>query len=752
MVQTHFIKAKKGYSACLGGRARLWRSLERLTEFLLLTSCGSDSLINGCLRQRLLDGMSRRGRRLSVEHGAGEAASAAAAHERTLRPRPQPRATALRSGYATTLQISLASECDLAATNSRLPPDSMVEAEEAIFPQYARTLEASSTYIRCRNFILALWLRNPVKYLEYTRVAEVASIQGRLVNIWNSPVLRDAYEFLQRYRYINFGILPLSPQPSSKQSPRIIVIGAGIAGLSAARELLNLYRHHPTEAQPVITVLEGRKRVGGRIFTLPLHTRAQGEEHPSGVDLAAQIVTGFEDGNPLDVIIMKQSQLPVHFLYNANECQLYDYNGEAVDQRVDMRCEELFNEILEQACHTVMEDGRRYVVTGPRVRTSTKTPADIPRLPLPSLGEMFDYHLSRHPKRVMLRPLDWRLINWHIANLEFANAASIDQLSLYNWDQASHLGQKIGGGCFVASIETSYPSHQHGFEGDHAMIPGGYGQVPHAYAFGMDSEHAVLDIKFEKTVDLVSVDPVTGEVTVECADESLYQCDALVMTVPLGILKSNSIVFDPPLPAWKRGAIDRLGMGWFNKVILVFERRFWPADMDSFGALSEPEDRSDSTGGLPAYTAVRGRFFLFWNVDDLNLYPTTRLPVLCSFIAGEAAVEMEADDDETIVNKAMTVLSRIFPYEHPLPPVVEQVVTRWSRDEFARGSYSYVANGASGDDYDHLARPTHGNIFWAGEATCRQHPATVHGALLSGMRVAQEVGDLFLGPLQGNSI
>ncbi|TPX72697.1 hypothetical protein SpCBS45565_g00268 [Spizellomyces sp. 'palustris'] len=656
--------------------------------------------------------MDRRGGRLSLEHGAGEAALAAAPHERTLRPRPQPRATAMRSGYATSLQTSLASECDLAATNSRLPPDSMVEAEEAIFPQYARTPDARSTYIRSRNFILALWLRNPVKYLEYTRVAEVASIQGRLVNIWNSPFLQDAYEFLQRYRYINFGIMSLPPQPCSKQSPRIIVIGAGIAGLTAARELLNLYGHHPTEAQPVITVLEGRKRVGGRIFTLPLHTRAQGEDNPSGVDLAAQ------------------------FLYNANECQLYDYNGEAVDQRADMRCEELFNEILEQACHTVMEGGRRYVVTGPRVRTSTKTPADIPQLPLRSLGEMFDYHLSRHPKRFMLRPLDWRLINWHIANLEFANAASIDQLSLYNWDQ----------------------DDEHGFDGDHAMIPGGYGQVPHAYAFGIDSEHSVLDIKFEKTVDLVSVDPVSGRVTVGCADESLYQCDALSETqdgssdlLPNNHMpwfpQSDSIVFDPPLPAWKLGAIDRLGMGWFNKVILVFERRFWPADMDSFGALSEPEHRLDSTGGLPAYTAVRGRFFLFW-----NLYPTTRLPVLCSFIAGEAAVEMEADDDETIVNKAMTVLSHIFPYEHPLPPVVEQVVTRWSRDEFARGSYSYVANGASGDDYDHLARPTHEKIFWAGEATCRQHPATVHGALLSGMRVAQEVGDLFLGPLKGNSI
>jgi len=32
-----------------------------------------------------------------------------------------------------------------------------------------------------------------------------------------------------------------------------------------------------------------------------------------------------------------------------------------------------------------------------------------------------------------------------------------------------------------------------------------------------------------------------------------------------------------------------------------------------------------------------------------------------------------------------------------------------------------------------------GNCFFAGEATHRQYPATVHGAYLSGVRAAQEV-------------
>ena len=87
----------------------------------------------------------------------------------------------------------------------------------------------------------------------------------------------------------------------------------------------------------------------------------------------------------------------------------------------------------------------------------------------------------------------------------------------------------------------------------------------------------------------------------------------------------------------------------------------------------------------------------------------------------------------------------------PLPPLQpkESHVTRWRQDEYARGSYSYVAAGSSGNDYDFLAaavsparngpmvpRP---RVFFAGEHTMRNYPATVHGALLSGLREAGKV-------------
>ena len=76
-------------------------------------------------------------------------------------------------------------------------------------------------------------------------------------------------------------------------------------------------------------------------------------------------------------------------------------------------------------------------------------------------------------------------------------------------------------------------------------------------------------------------------------------------------------------------------------------------------------------------------------------------------------------------------------------------MTRWRQDEYARGSYSYVAAGSSGNDYDFLAAPVtparngpmvpRPRVFFAGEHTMRNYPATVHGALLSGLREAGKV-------------
>jgi hypothetical protein len=63
-------------------------------------------------------------------------------------------------------------------------------------------------------------------------------------------------------------------------------------------------------------------------------------------------------------------------------------------------------------------------------------------------------------------------------------------------------------------------------------------------------------------------------------------------------------------------------------------------------------------------------------------------------------------------------------------------------DPFSRGAYSYVALGASGEDYDILARPVDNCVFFVGEATCKLNPDTIGGAMMSGLREAVRIVDI----------
>ncbi len=114
------------------------------------------------------------------------------------------------------------------------------------------------------------------------------------------------------------------------------------------------------------------------------------------------------------------------------------------------------------------------------------------------------------------------------------------------------------------------------------------------------------------------------------------------------------------------------------------------------------------------------------------------MPVLMSFTSGQAALDMEQESDEEIVRRKLKVLQRIFK-NVDIPTPCEAVVTRWSQDPFAKGTYSFVAQGANGLHYDKMSESVNNVLYFAGEATCREYPSSIEGAYLSGLRVASEM-------------
>ena len=71
------------------------------------------------------------------------------------------------------------------------------------------------------------------------------------------------------------------------------------------------------------------------------------------------------------------------------------------------------------------------------------------------------------------------------------------------------------------------------------------------------------------------IDYRQAEVAIE-TNTGTTRADRIVVTVPLGVLQARKIKFVPDLPNDKQAAIDRMGMGVMNKIVLRFEKAFWP--------------------------------------------------------------------------------------------------------------------------------------------------------------------------------
>jgi monoamine oxidase len=213
----------------------------------------------------------------------------------------------------------------------------------------------------------------------------------------------------------------------------------------------------------------------------------------------------------------------------------------------------------------------------------------------------------------------------------------------------------------------------------------------------------------------------TRENAIEVITENeIFDADAVIITVPLGVLKKNEIIFNPPLPSDKQKAIQRLEMGLFNITALKFTTPFWPNEnhamfFTQFDALSIPV------------------FF--------NLHHFIQQPILVGYSGGERARQLENLTDAELIEKTIHNFKKVFGAGLPEPE--SYLNTRWSHDPFSYGSYSYIPTGASGSDYETIAKPASNRLFFAGEATSSKHPATTHGAYLSGIREADRINNLY---------
>lgn len=501
-------------------------------------------------------------------------------------------------------------------------------------------------YIVVRNHILARWRDNVRSWLSKGQIKETVSNEYE-------HLISAAYDFLLYNGYINFGVSPTFSSHISEEATEgsVIIVGAGLAGLAAARQLMSFGFK--------VIVLEGRDRPGGRVYT----QRMGQEGKYAAVDLGGSVITGIH-ANPLGVLA-RQLSIPLHKV--RDNCPLYKPDGAPVTKEADSNVELIFNKLLDKVTEV------RQVMGGFANQVSLG-------LVLDTLRKL--YAVARSTEET-------QLLDWHFANLEYANAGCLSKLSAAYWDQ-----------------DDPYE-----MGGDHCFLAGGNWGIIRSICKG-------VPIFYGKTVQTIRYGDEGVEVL---AGDQVFKADMVLCTVPLGVLKKRVIQFEPELPERKLAAIDRLGFGLLNKVAMLFPYVFWGEDLDTFGCLREQSHN-------------RGEFFLFYGYHTVS-----GGPVLVALVAGEAAESFEYTDPSTTLHRVLDILKGIYgPKGVNVPDPIQSICTRWGSDPFSYGSYSHVRVLSSGSDYDILAESV-GRLFFAGEATTRQYPATMHGAYLSGLREAARI-------------
>ncbi|MEM1252984.1 MAG: NAD(P)/FAD-dependent oxidoreductase [Cyanobacteria bacterium P01_H01_bin.21] len=430
---------------------------------------------------------------------------------------------------------------------------------------------------------------------------------------------------------------PVSPDQTHFDT---IVIGAGAAGLAAARTL--------QDANRSVLLLEARDRIGGRV-----HTNNDFAPHP--VECGAEYIHG---ENIVTWNWVRRYRLRTLPVFDHDRNQFMYVNKELLPFKhwstiAGMEFLDLTDDPTLDALITAwIDEGKPDV----------------------SMAQFLSLH------HVKLSPDVRRIVNHFLSG---SYAASLDQLGVYGLAELTYAG-----------------------DGER------YSRLKEGYSHLFEEFAAGLNIRYATTVTRIHWSASGVEIQTET--DKTYTAQQVVITLPLALLQQNAVEFEPELPDSKLNAIHGLGAGHITKLILKFDQPFWPKDLESCATTLETQ--------------------LWWRPGWRH---NQEAPVLTAFTGAMGADTLGALGRDGAIQTGLQNLEQMF--EMPLTDrLVDALFVDWQADPYARMAYSYVPVNGVGVR-SQLAQPVDQLLFFAGEATHPTRAATVHGALESGIRAANEI-------------
>ncbi|OIV98382.1 hypothetical protein TanjilG_16709 [Lupinus angustifolius] len=551
------------------------------------------------------------------------------------------------------------------------------------------------------------------------------------------------------------------------KKPKIVIIGAGMAGLTAANKL---YTATSSKDMFELCVVEGGTRIGGRINT--------SEFGGDRIEMGATWIHGI-GGSPIHKIAQE-----IHSLHSDQPWECMDGNsdenntttiaegGYQLHPSIVEPVTKLFKNLMDYC------QGKKLTEDGELDSSYYYKLAAIAA----SKGGGGGGSGSLSVGSFLREGLD----------AYFGSVKEQDEVKGYgNWSR-----NLLEEGVFAMHENTqrTYTSAgdllslDYGAESEYRMFPGEEITIAKGYLSIIESLASVLPpgiVQLGKKVTkikwhgddekkIVENGCFSRPVMLHFCDGSMISADHVIVTVSLGVLKAaisddvdSGIFFCPPLPPSKVEAISRLGFGVVNKLFMQLSPSTQHDEEQHFPFLQMVFHSPQSE--------MRNKKIPWWMRRTATLFPIyNNSSVLLSWFAGEEALALESLNDEEILNGASTTFSSFMSYHkwqkgttlhklcngnvnsddksHQNEVKFSKILkSKWGTDPLFLGSYSYVAVGSSGDDLDTMAEPLPKDnnfqksatfplqILFAGEATHRTHYSTTHGAYFSGLREANRL-------------
>ncbi|XP_076242979.1 peroxisomal N(1)-acetyl-spermine/spermidine oxidase [Calliopsis andreniformis] len=472
---------------------------------------------------------------------------------------------------------------------------------------------------------------------------------------------------------------------------KILIVGAGMAGLSAANHLL---KNHETD----FLIVEARGRIGGRIVA----TKVGNEK----VELGANWIHGVL-GNPMFELAMANGLIDIVRIPRPHKVV------------------------------AAMEDGKQ--LPFPILQ-------EIYEAYICFLRRCEEYFLSPYSP-----PDGINSVGAHVA-LEaeiYLSSLPIEERRIRQllFDCLLKRETCITGCDSMEDVDLLEMGSYAELQGGNISLPDGYSAIlepvcKHIPKTSILIRHAVVKIRWQRKKHMDgstnsrdnNCSNTNDFIEIQCENGKTILAEHVICTLPLGVLKEKANdIFEPPLPNYKLDAIDRLLFGTVDKIFLEYERPFLNPGVSEVMLLWDDrglkeEDRQDLSK-----TWFR-KIYSFTKISET---------LLLGWISGKAAEYMEQLSTVEVADICTSILRKFL--NDPFVPVPKNCLrTSWHSQPYTRGSYTAMAVGASQLDINRLAEPIVEEndpskivIAFAGEHTHSSFYSTVHGAYLTGRTAAQ---------------